>query len=72
MLDTSLEQQYDLSHLDDKALIRAARHHRRAIIALDGITFSGVPPHTSQRLLSRMHRDLHLLEHELERRGLSF
>lgn len=72
MLETSYEQQYDLTPLDDKAILRAVRHHRRAIVALEGITFSGVSPLTSQQLLSRMRSDLRLLEHELERRGLSF
>lgn len=54
--------------LDDGTLRRAIKHHRRAIEALAGISFSGVSEETSRRLIERMQHDLQLFESELSAR----
>ena len=57
-----------LSKIDQADLMRAVRHHRRALAALEGVTFSGIDGGTSRALRIRLRQDLDDLQAELERR----
>lgn len=62
----------DVTAAADAALLRALRHHRRAIAALeDGTTFRGVSDGRSALLLGRLRNALRTYEAEAARRHLS-
>lgn len=61
----------DVTGAADEALLRALRHHRRAIAALeDGTAFEGVSNMRSGILLDRLRNALRTYEAEAARRHL--
>jgi hypothetical protein len=60
-----------IQRLRDSEIIEAARHHLRALASLQGITFECLSAPTKQKLILDLAEGLHLLERELERRGVA-
>lgn len=50
---------------DETALQRAIRHHRRALRALQGISFEGISSDTTQQLRRRLQRELAAMQQRL-------
>lgn len=63
--DTSAKKVRTLSDAD---LGRAVKHHRRAIAALESVSFSGLPERSTTKLLDQLNSHLDRFEEELERR----
>lgn len=62
----------DVHLLSGAELRRGIQRYRRAIAAIEGpVTFSGLPPEKSERLLQQLQRGLTVFERELARRGVS-